>query len=365
MAINLMTGSTVDRAMDIRSILNRKPVRTRRNLQPWRGEAADESPQAYYEERVSSGIPLTADEVLEAKQYAASIGTTFDAVKGFGALGAFKAKLDESSGGGSTGQGGSSFMSPKPAQKVPADIRTIMAKGGPTNEDDAKRLARWQNSTQGKLVSGAGEGAADRSTGGTGSYGGDSAARNRRAGGTGSYAGDSAARNNRAGGNARDDRVQALEFVGTQSGAEAAKYRAQLGGAYRALQEQADSETGNVSRAAMAERAGVSKDTVDTAIAQGEARMNEWRAELGIPQKPSERGPKPAESPDQMPEYFFAEGNADGSVSTYQGKSASVAEARGREVKPAPGMKTPRPQPQIADKPLDEEGNPKQFKARI
>lgn len=279
----------------------------RSTLQPGRGRVADGSPQANYEARIASGQALSADEILSAKKYAASIGTTFDAGKGYGAPGAYKAKL-----GGGEGRFGSTFNQVKTSENIPASVRRIMNQGGPKTDREAKRLANFQGSTMGKKI-----------------YGGGS---------------KTSASTARESGSTIRESGQERSGVGLASGvggSNASAYRAKIGDAW------ANKFAQDEKRAA--------------AVAAGGDRLNRYRAKIGVPQKSVKGGPRPAKKAGDLPEFFYAEGNADGSVSGYRGESARVAEARGRDEQ---GSRSKRPQ-LAGTSAIDSAGRPKKFKPRI
>jgi hypothetical protein len=318
--LGAMIGSILQGGSAVRSMFasagkqGGKESSNKSKLQPNRGKAGDNSPQANYEERLASGISLTPEEILEAKRYAASIDTTFNATTGYGQPGAYRAKLGQDTGNVQIGRGsGATANDVKVNKFIPFDVRKIQARGGPRNEKEAGRMARFQSSTMGQRLSQSSS--ASQPT------------------------------------EQPTDAAQPSQQP-QRTSRQAKAYRANLGKAWgNALDEKDDATR-------QAKKAGISVAARNAAVAKGQERLNTYRAKIGAPQQQS--GPKPAENQGGTPEYFFAEGNADGSVSTYQGQSGRVAEARGREVVSEPSR------PQLASSPASKKkGGKKEFRARI
>lgn len=333
--------------MGIRDIFSNKPVvsessepkKKTSKLQPNRGELGAGSPQANYEARIESGIPLSDEEILDAKQYAESIGTTFSPRTGFGTTGKFPDTNGESSGFKAKLGG------PIPSEMIPADVREIELRGGPRSEKEAKRMARFQSSTMGRNIYGSGESDSD---------GGRKAPHISGTGKTAPMQSQDQLTDSR--GQMSENQLKGR--YRPMSGEESKKFAANLGTAWGNVLDQKERGSSVVTPEQQAKNAGVTLAERNAAVEAGQDRINSYLISKGRDPVPSNKGPKPAANPGGTPEFFYAEGNPDGSVSSYRGKSASVAEARGREVNDAP-------RPQVANSPVDKDGNPKKFRARI
>lgn len=326
-------------------------------LQPGR-EMSGGSPQELYEQRLASGDPITAEEILAAKKYAASIGTTFNAESGYGATGSFPDSGGESAQPAQQplNQTQTAKDTEKAASRVkrdtfvPASIRKIQAQGGPKTTKEANRVASHQSSTMGRDLNG----------GGSVGSGTD---RTPHVSGTGKTAPHQSADEvtNSRGQISEKNLANRYSPMGKE---DADKYAANLGKAWGNKLDQDDRETGNVSAQKQADNAGVSLEERNAAVAAGEARMQKYRAKHGKAPATAVT-PQPAANPGETPEFFFAEGNADGTVSGYRGPDAKRADARLPDADAPKQVAGNTPAPKPENSPVDKDGKPKKFRANI